>query len=179
MPELDRDTPLVIGLDAGVSHDGFALVGVTRHWEEARDEEVAVRLWQLWLPPPGGEVSFDEVFQEVQILLDTYNVVEIVYDPSQLVESSQRLRRLNRVPVHKFEQGKPRALADQALYERIRDRRIVHCSPAEIREHLLNAVAKRTSDDSQRRIGKRAERALVDLAVALAMASFECGRLNL
>ena len=59
----------------------------------------------------------------------------------------------------------------------IRDRRLAHCGPPEIREHLLNADAKVT-EDSTIRIVKRSERGKIDLAVALSMAVDRCLYLN-
>lgn len=174
VPELDRRTPLVIGVDGAVSGDGFAFVGVTRH--PARHDDVAVRLWALWEPPPGGKIDFSEPYQELLELIDQHNVVQICFDPFQLEHFMQRLQ--GRVWTSDFDQGAKRNLADKTLFDLIRDRRIAHCRPAQIRQHLLNANARITRD-SKMRIEKRVERLKVDLVVAMSMASHECLRLNL
>ncbi len=90
----------------------------------------------------------------------------------------QRLQRQTSVWTHDFNQGADRNVADKTLFDLIRDRRIAHCGPLEIRQHLLNANAKITGD-SKMRIEKRVERLKVDLVVALSMAASECLRLNL
>jgi phage terminase large subunit-like protein len=174
IPELDSRTSLVLGVDGAVSGDSFAIVGVTRH--PARHDDVAVRLWGLWEPPPGGKIDFQEPYRELLELIDRYNVVKICYDPFQLEHFMQRLA--SRVWASAFDQGAERNIADKTLFDLIRDRRIGHCGPAEIRQHLLNANARITGD-SRMRIEKRVERLKVDLAVALAMASRECLRLLL
>ena len=48
----------VLGVDAGVRNDYFAVVLVTRHPDEDRHEDIALRKLRLWTPPPGGEISF-------------------------------------------------------------------------------------------------------------------------
>ena len=176
LPELDSRTKMVIGVDGAVSGDCFAIVGVTRH--PVRHDDVAVRLWGLWEPPPGGKIDFDEIFRELLQLTKQYSVIQVVYDPFQLEHFMQQLRRRARVWVYDFNQGADRNIADKTLFDLVRDRRIAHCGPPEIRQHLLNADAKITGD-SKMRIEKRVERLKVDLVVALAMAASECRRLNL
>ena len=55
-PPLTDRTPVVLGLDAGVRHDSFGIVGVTRHPQ--RHQDVMVRAVGLWTPPKGGSISF-------------------------------------------------------------------------------------------------------------------------
>ncbi len=176
LPELDSRTKMVIGVDGAVSGDCFAIVGVTRH--PVRHDDVAVRLWGLWEPEPGGKIDFDEPFRELLTLAEDYHVQQVAYDPFQLEHFMQQLRRRARVWVYEFNQGADRNIADKTLFDLVRDRRIAHCGPPEIRQHLLNADAKITGD-SKMRIEKRVERLKVDLVVALAMAASECLRLNL
>ena len=58
LPELTAAEPLVVGVDAGVSNDCFAIVGVTRN--PAKPEDVAQRVSRLWEPPIGKHIDFDE-----------------------------------------------------------------------------------------------------------------------
>ena len=176
LPELDGRTKMVIGVDGAVSGDSFAIVGVTRH--PVRHDDVAVRLWGLWEPEPGGKIDFDGPFNELLALTEQYRVMQVAYDPFQLEHFMQQLRRRARVWAYDFNQGANRNIADKTLFDLIRDRRIAHCGPPEIRQHLLNADAKITGD-SKMRVEKRVERLKVDLVVALSMAASECLRLNL
>ena len=171
-----EETGIAVGEDAPVGRDEpVAKAGwVGRH--PARHDDVAVRLWGLWEPPPGGKIDFQEPYRELLELIDRYNVVKICYDPFQLEHFMQRLA--SRAWASAFDQGAERNIADKTLFDLIRDRRIAHCGPAEIRQHLLHANARITGD-SRMRIEKRVERLKVDLAVALAMASRECLRLLL
>ena len=176
LPELDAHTAMVIGVDGAVSGDSFAVVGVTRHPE--RPDDVAVRMWGVWKPPPGGQINFAEPFGALVHQCKNYDVVQIAFDPFQLADFMQRLYRAAEVWTEPFNQGPDRNMADKRLYDVIRDRRLAHCGPPEIREHLLNADVKVT-EDSKIRIVKRSERGKVDLAVAMSMAVDQCLFLNL
>lgn len=52
--------PLVLGVDAGVSHDCFGIVAVSRRGYDGHPDDPAVRACRLWTPPEGGEINFDE-----------------------------------------------------------------------------------------------------------------------
>lgn len=161
---LDRDDPIVIGLDAAVSNDSFAVIAVSRD-----DDLVSVRYARRWLPPHGGEIDFNEPEAEIRRLCDEYNVVEIDYDPYQLHSTASRLRQELNVRFKPFSQAGDRLIADKQLYDLIRDRRIVHSREPELREHITNADAAKDGD--KLRIVKRADHLKIDLAVALSMAS--------
>jgi phage terminase large subunit-like protein len=174
--ELGSRKAMVIGVDGAVSGDYFAIVGVTRHEDRERSEHVAIRIWALWVPPRGGKLDFEAIYEEIEELVQRYNVVQIVYDPFQLEHFMQRLA--SRVWVYAMPQGGPRAIADKTLFDVIRDRKLAHCGPADIRAHLLNANAEITGD-SRVRIVKRNERLKIDLAVAMSMAVERCLYLNI
>jgi phage terminase large subunit-like protein len=53
LPELTIEENLVVGVDAGVSNDCFAIVGVTR--APAKPDDVALRVQKLWTPRRIGE----------------------------------------------------------------------------------------------------------------------------
>ena len=58
LPELTIDENLVVGVDAGVSNDCFAIVGVTR--APASPDDVALRVQKLWTPRRiGDHIDFE------------------------------------------------------------------------------------------------------------------------
>lgn len=59
-------TPLVLGMDAGVTNDLFACVAVSRHPDRPGDP--AVRLSKVWRPPKNGQIDFDEVENWVRVV---------------------------------------------------------------------------------------------------------------
>lgn len=172
VPTLDKRTPMVLAMDAGVTSDCFALVGVSR-----LGDTVAVRYAQAW-KPNGGKLDFALPEAEVRRLCREYNILCVAYDPYQLHDMATRLGGEGVAWMYEFKQGEARLKADKLLYDMIRERRIVHNGDATLTEHVKNANAK-TEGDNRLRIVKRAEHLKIDLAVALSMATERATALNL
>jgi phage terminase large subunit-like protein len=197
-------TPLVIGLDAGIVDDCFAIVAVSRHPAENRHDHVAVRLVRLYRPTPGRPVDLVKVERELRVICEGgcveghprsqpegdcfacrsgrtepgFNVVQVCYDPFQLESMMQRLRADGIAWCSPFSQGNDRLVADRALHDAIVERRLAHDGDEQLREHVLNA-GYRSTDDSKMRLAKITQMRKIDLAVALSMAAHECRRLVL
>lgn len=175
LPPLTRSDALVLALDAAVSNDCFALVGVSRH-PLRRKTDVAVRLQRVW-QPHGQELDFDAIEKEIMQLLSTFNVAEIAFDPYQLHQMASRLGQ--RVWTRAFNQQTERLISDKQLLDLILERRIAHDGNTDLRQHLDNADRKVDVETRKLRMVKRTEPQKIDLAVALSMATAECLRLNL
>lgn len=181
LPPMYQDQEIVLGADAGVSSDCFALMGVTRS-----KGITEVRICLVWVPPKGGSILFsnpedplDETTPEgmIRILCARYNVVKLAYDQYQLHEMITRLKWDNVVDTEKFDQGQRRYVSDKHLYDIIRGRRLRHSGEPELREHVQNSQAENIGE--KMRIVKKNPQDKIDLTVALAMASEEAHRLNL
>jgi hypothetical protein len=130
-----------------------------------------VRFYQSILPSGGRHVSYADAERSIRWCIENFNVVEMCYDPYMLEDMAQRLRSEGAVHLHAFKQTTPRLIADKALYDTIRDRRVHATYEAEtITEHLLNASSKIEGDGDKLRIIKRSRGAKIDLAVCLSMA---------
>jgi hypothetical protein len=190
----------VLAVDAGISSDTFAIVGVSRHPQ--RHDEVAVRLVRVFDPKEsGGVVDLDECERYLRVLalggcrqrhprslpdaacgdcktgygaIAPFNIVMITYDPYQLEQMMGRLRRDAVAWCSEFVQQGDRLKADRGLYDSIVQRRIAHNGDATLRQHVINAGAKLTRDDSTLRIVKQSASRKVDAAVALSMAASRC-----
>jgi PBSX family phage terminase large subunit len=176
LPPLDNRTPIVMALDAGVSNDTFALVAVSRHHQKDRKDDVAVRIVNTWIPN-GRVLDYDEIEKQINTIIDTYNVIEIAYDPYQLHQMSQRLGR--RVWTNEFKQSSARAIADKNLRDLIMGRRLVHDGDTTLRLHVANAKAHFDAGGDKLRIVKGNPKDKVDACVALSMAAMRCIDLNL
>lgn len=111
-----------------------------------------------------------------------YNVQLIAYDPMQLEDMMQRIRRELGVRCKKFDQGSERLIADSQFYTVVMQRRLAHDGNLELREHIENCAAKTPpDDDSKMRIVKKKgqQKKKIDLAVASSMAVREIMRLVL
>jgi phage terminase large subunit-like protein len=166
---IDPREPMVIALDAAVSGDCFAMLGVTRRDTESKPT-IEVRFARAWKPPKNGSFDYDdEIEPELRRLIAQYNVVLVCYDPYQLHQFATRLAREQRANFSEFNQGVDRLIADKQLQDLIRERRIEHSGEPELTEHVMNANAK--SEGEKLRIVKRNEAMKIDLCVALSMAS--------
>jgi hypothetical protein len=175
IPALTGEQPMVIALDAAVSGDTFALVGVTRHPDNS--DAVIVREVRIW-EPSGEALDYASIEAEIRALIRDYNVVQVNYDPYQLHYLSQRLSDV--VWCKAFNQGADRLEADANLRALIIQRRLFHDGAfAGLRAHIGNADAKMDETGHKLRMVKRHANAKIDAAVALSMATYRALELNL
>lgn len=121
IPPLDEHMPVVIGVDASVTGDCSALVGVSRApW--APHTEVVVRFAHIWTPPAqrdrqGKKIGLDyhtTIEAEIRRAVNRYNVVQVCYDPYQMHHMMTNIMR-GRVTRERDDWGDPNTPAGQAL----------------------------------------------------------------
>ena len=175
IPPLTDSQPMVIALDAALSGDTFALVGVTRDPESS--EQIIIRLSKVWVPS-GEPLDFLKIEEEIRAIIDRYNVIQVCYDPYQMHYFSQRLQ--DAVWVDSFNQGNDRLEADAGLRALFIQRNIFHDGSHQIlRDHIANADAKMDGTGNRLRLVKRSSHLKIDAAVALSMACHRAVELNL
>lgn len=180
MPEMDKHTPCVFGVDAGVSNDHFGIVGVHR-----LGKTLVPFYAQEWIPPKNGKLDFRLPEAEIRKLAKKHNVVEWAYDEYQLHDMTTRLRREGVGYFRPFPQGQGqrqapgRPIADKLLYDVIQQRRLIHDGNPVLTEHVLNANAQVEGRHERLMLVKRSPFHKIDCAVALSMASAEALRLNI
>lgn len=172
LPSLTRSEPAILALDApkgsenpSMLADSFAAVLVTRH--PHRNQDVAVRYCGIWQPEPGKFIEYEPIEEEIYKLTNSFSIVEVCYDPYQLADMGNRLRRRG-INAKEFSQHKPRLLADKLLQSMIVGRRVSHDGNPLLRQHIDNADIVSHGPEGIR-IVKRATSLKVDAAVALAM----------
>jgi hypothetical protein len=199
-------TPIVLGVDASVTGDMFAIVAVSRHPQRHKDP--AIRACKGWRPSDsGGRIDFNETERFIRLVcgggclnghppkmpdsscsacaagdlsIPPHNVVQLAFDPFQLEDMVQRLERDGVVWCEPFPQGNERLIADGRLHKLALRGALAHNGDPMLREHIGNARAKLSKDeDSRMRIIKRAPSRKVDLAVAASMAVDRVLYLNL
>ena len=206
LPPLTPREPMVIGVDAATgrtttSSDCFAIVGVTRHPDRNRGADtIAVRYAKTWQARAGHKIDYrgtwDNPGPERELLrlcgydMDAggtpvpipgkgYNVLAVVYDPTELHDMAARLYRAGASWFKEFSQGTLRNESDRQLLELIQQQRVAHDGNQELRDHIKNADRKTDESGHRMRIVKRVDSLKVDLAVSLSMAAHEAMRLNL
>lgn len=189
LPEATQQTPIVMAVDASVSGDCTAIVGVSRHPDpEKADEHTVVRFSQVWFPPRDGTIDYADVRATIKMYCEKYNITQIAYDNYQLHDMMQNITREGIAWCRVFSQAAPREFADKRLYDMVRDRKITHQDEID-EQFVLNCAAyvgsKLASGDKSgrkvetMRIVKRNNGSPVDPVVALSMANEECLRLIL
>jgi phage terminase large subunit-like protein len=182
LPPLDRKTPVVLGVDASVSHDSSGIVVVSRHPD--RPNETAVRAVREFVPRAGHKIDYSQTIEPaIMEFWNNYNVIEIPYDEYQLHHMMTNLRRKG-LPVRRFNQASKRSLADKQLFDKVIRKEITHNGDIRLRKHVDNAATK-TSNEKFRFVkidtgtSRGATAKPIDLLICLSMADFECSRLNL
>lgn len=164
----------VIGVDAAVTHDCFAIVAVSR-----TEEACVLRYCQVWTPPPHGVIDLSEPEACLRRLAAEHNVACITYDPMQMEDMAQRLTTDGVSWMLPFPQAALRLEADKQLYDRIAQKRILHAGDATLREHLMNSDADIDDEGHKLRIVHRAPHLPMDAAVAMSMACERATYLNI
>ena len=178
-PPMEPREELILGVDAAVSGDSFAVVGVTRH-PLAHDTHVAVRYSQVWYPPKGGKLDFGPIEEEIVRLCKEYKVVEVAYDFYQLHRTATEMRQKQVAHWREFSQGQDRLKADAQLYQLIRERRVVHDGTHhELTKHIAAANSKMSKEEETKLRIVKSLRGKIDACVALSMAAHRCLYLNL
>lgn len=176
----DTNTPVVLGLDASVSHDYSALVVVKRHPEDAWDSTLRrVCVCGVWVfkPPLGGKIDQSATFEPlIRDLCAKYDVVAIAYDPFQLEKLARDLAVEGLAPFIPFNQASRRLKADKQLYDMVIHQHLFHNGNLELREAVQNAATKQ--DGNHLRLIKKASNRHIDALVAVSMAADEILRLN-
>lgn len=185
IPDLTRNDPMVIALDAGgtgtdpeTMADSFGMIACSIHPTDSN--LIAVQFEREWRPPKKGKpLDYDLIESEISAFCNQWNVLCLVYDPSQMHQMATRLA--NVVLTEKFNQGGDRLAADKNLLDLIVQRRIVHRGEGgedgALYRHLNNANAKPSQDGRKLRIVKRKESLKIDLAVSCSMAAYKIGLL--
>lgn len=147
--------------------DTFAVTLVSRH--PHRSDAVAVRYCGIWQAEKGKLLDYEPIEQEIIRLITTFSIIEWPYDPYQLHDMAQRLKRLYAVNAKEFQQTAARLKADKQLRDMIISRRIAHDGNPSLSEHIDNANVVNHGDEGIRLI-KRQQPLKIDAAVALSMA---------
>lgn len=171
---LDRRTPVVMALDAGVTSDCFACVMVGKHpTDRNRYAERYVRIWE---PTNNQALDYGPIEAALLQLMRDHNIIHIAYDQYQLHQMAGNLRAAG-AWVEQFSQGQDRLVADKALLDVIVSRSFAHRGDAVLTRHIKNAG--RELHDQRLRIVKITSGQKIDAAVALSMALHRAQSLNL
>jgi len=174
--ERDWSDSCILGIDAGIKNDHFAIAAVTR--DPKNRDNVAVRLVKEFIPVKGKDVDYAEVKDYVRQLIKDYSVLNCTYDPYQLYEFAQTLKKEKIVWMNEFTQNNKRIMADTQLLMLIFQSRISHMNDPVLNKQITQAGVKIDSDERKKRIVKKNDIMKVDVPVCVSMASYAILKLN-
>jgi phage terminase large subunit-like protein len=175
-----RRYPVYVAVDAGIKHDCTAVMGVTF---DASKGKLILLFHKIWKPLKDQPLDLEETLEPyLRRVWKQYNVKEIAFDPSQLLQMKKRLEK-DSIKMFEFTQtGRDMTTASQNLFDLFQGKNFWAYPDEEIRAHLRNSIAEQTSAGLRivkDRSNRRMEEKKVDAAVALAMACYravECTR---
>lgn len=177
LPSLDSREPCVLALDAATGGestapaDCFAAILVSRH--PVRREHIAVRYCGVWQAEKGRLLDYAPIEAEIRRLLDSFSIVEVAYDKTELHYFMSRLRQEGIANTKAFSQASDRLVADKQLRDLIISRHISHDGNPLLAQHIDNANVVNHGKDGIRLV-KRSPDKKIDSAVALSMATSRC-----
>jgi phage terminase large subunit-like protein len=165
--EIPEGAEVNVGMDLGWRHDCTALVPV-----HVDDDRRLVADATILTPPADGSLLDEREIAEALIDYSKRYKLTVVYDPAagaqQMVQQLEREHRIRFV--EHSQSNTPMALAASRTMEGIRTGTIVHDGDRQLREHVLNGVAKPLSGEQFRFDRPRGTRVPTDGLIALAMA---------
>lgn len=173
---LDRSIPICVGIDAGYKSDTFSISGQGRDPVTGKYKTAFVKIFQpAELVDANGITTFAKPKEFLRNVAREFHVISFAYDPYQLVSTAGELYNEGIGFFEEFPQTTKRAMADQFLYELIRDRmweyNMFDSDHKEMAQHIKNANAKVEAGE-KRRMVKRTDNLKIDSAVATSMALF-------
>lgn len=187
---LKDKAPVVVGIDASVTHDCTAMTVHSRHPKFHQD--TVTRKCTIFDPRNGGEINYDfTILPQLVEWRRRYNIVELEYDITQLAYLMQRVETgtcgpiampdgsiatLPAIPCRKFNQNNERLESDTMFVTMTRDRHCWHDGTLqELRQHIQNSAATHnTHENRQLRIVKRSDDLPIDGCVAASMGNKGC-----
>jgi len=167
------DRRAVFGVDASTSRDLTALVGVVR---DPRTELSEVVYCRTWKPQPDSRrdgkptVDLEAGLGEEVLRLNRAGQLSTLYADNYQLHTLILKWRREGIGVVELPQTAARTEADQALYDAIIGRTLVHYGDPVLDEHISNAVAVESPRGF--RLAKHKTTQKIDAAVALSMALY-------
>ncbi|RXG66841.1 hypothetical protein ES695_01100, partial [Candidatus Atribacteria bacterium 1244-E10-H5-B2] len=157
--------PIWVGLDIGIKDDYTAICGVGKI-----DNKIFSVDHKIYIPSKTEELQFDDVKRYLIELSKLYDIQGLYFDPYQSIQLSQDLKKEN-INVVEISPTPGNCVAfSQCLFNLLKNRGISFYESEEIRLSLINC--KVIYSTRGWRIVKKSGTKKIDLAIALAMASY-------
>ena len=157
--------PVWVGLDVGYRND-YTAIGTVGKFEE----KINLMDHKIYIPLETEELQFDDVKRYLIELSKIYNIQGVYFDPYQAIQLSQDLKK-EKINMVELPQTQSNCIAfSQCLFNLIKGVKIKFYQSEEVRLSLINCKVIYSSRGW--RIVKKSGTKKIDLAIALAMASY-------
>lgn len=157
--------PIWVGLDVGYRNDYTAICSIGKD-----DDKYFLVDHKIYIPTETEEMQFDDVKRYIIELDKLYDIQGVDFDPYQAIQLSQDLRKED-INMVELPQTQSNCIAfSQCLFNLIKNKGIGFYQSEEIRLSLINC--KVVYSNRGWRIVKKSGTKKIDLAIALAMASY-------
>jgi len=162
----NKDIEIWVGIDASVSGDSTAVVAVTR-----KENKIILADYKKWQPSKKNPIDLEETVEKYIIDLDRdFNLKLAYYDPYQLHRSAMTLKKEG-IRIKELPQTVSNTIDfSQNLYDLIQFGNIEFYPSPELRRHIKSCKAKEM--ERGYRIIKGSQSSKIDIAIAMAMASY-------
>ena len=161
----ENKIPIWVGLDVGVRNDYTAIVSVSKV-----ENKIVMVDHKIYIPTKSEELQFDDVKLYFKELSKLYNIQGVFFDPYQAISLSQDLKKEN-IRMVEMPQTQSNCIAfSQCLFNLIKSKGINFYQSEEVRLGILNC--KVVYSNRGWRIVKKMGTKKIDIAIALAMASY-------
>jgi phage terminase large subunit-like protein len=161
--EHNKSLRIVLGIDASFKRDYTAVVAVTK----IAKQRYRIVSSKVWKPTASHPIDFDEVERYIIELSRNFRLMECLFDPFQFANSGQRLQRLGIKMVEYPQTTANLTRSGSALYELVKERKLLTFDDDDLRRAVLNCAVKETERGF--RIVKSGA-GKIDAAVALSFA---------
>ncbi|MBA7576081.1 hypothetical protein ES708_17918 [subsurface metagenome] len=162
----NKDIKIWVGIDASVSGDSTAVVATTRE-----KDKIILADYKKWQPSKKNPIDLEETVEKYIIDLNRdFDLQLVYYDPYQLHRSAMTLKKKG-IHIKELPQTVGNTIDfSQNLYDLIQFGNIIFYPSLELRRHIKSCRAKEM--ERGYRIIKGSQSSKIDLAIAMAMASY-------
>jgi phage terminase large subunit-like protein len=174
LTDVDRDIPMVIGLDAMGGKEHSDCASATARGYEPTTMRLPLYEHKIWDPRKIADPDFDYIQALENWVIDKHNrhnVIAVYADPTEFTGSIARLKERG-IRIFEFTQVNNRTAADTHYRNQIKNKRLrnyEHCE--DLRQHIANAIAT-VQPNGTIRLNKQKSTRRIDGAVSDSMCTY-------
>ena len=137
-----KDYPVCLGVDIGVTHDTSAVMGT---YYDVKRQRIGLACSSIWTPTASKPIDLEQTVEAyIQDVSRKLRVISIAYDKTNFHRSMTTLKNRG-LPMYEFsQQGQSMTKATKALFDALKNGTFEAYADPQLREHLKYARARAT-----------------------------------